>query len=243
MSPDETKVSGFVFKIQANMDPKHRDRIAFVRLASGRFQRGMKLKHVRSGKMMSISAPVMFLAQDRELAEEAWPGDIVGLPNHGQLRIGDSLTEGEIIRFTGVPDFAPELLQRVMPDDPMRAKHLGRALTQLAEEGVARAFKPFIGANWIVGVIGALQFDVLADRIRAEYGVPVRFETAGLHTARWLASDDHRTLKAFLDKNRGETAEDHDGQPVFLARNAWRLTNAEETNPDIRFLRTKDQSS
>jgi peptide chain release factor 3 len=243
VEPDEAKVSGFVFKIQANMDPKHRDRIAFVRLASGKFQRGMKLKHVRSGKMMAISAPVMFLAQDRELAEVAWPGDIVGLPNHGQLRIGDSLTEGEVIRFTGVPDFAPEMLQRVMPDDPMRAKHLGRAITQLAEEGVARAFKPFIGANWIVGVVGALQFDVLADRIRAEYGVPVRFESAGLYTARWLAADDPRKLKDFMDKNRGETAEDHDGQPVFLARNAWRLTNAEETNPDIRFLRTKDQSS
>ena len=243
IEPDEDKVSGFVFKIQANMDPKHRDRIAFVRLASGKFQRGMKLKHVRSGKNMAISAPVMFLAQDRELAEEAWPGDIVGLPNHGQLRIGDSLTEGEIIRFTGVPDFAPELLQRVLPDDPMRAKHLANALTQLAEEGVARAFKPYVGSYWIVGVVGALQFDVLADRIRAEYGVPVRFEPAGLHTARWVAADDARALKAFIDKNRGEIAEDHDGAPVFLARNPWRLNNAEETYPDIRFLKTKDQNS
>jgi len=242
VAPEEDKVSGFVFKIQANMDPKHRDRIAFVRLASGRFQRGMKLKHVRSGKTMSISAPVMFLAQDRELAEEAWPGDIVGLPNHGQLRIGDSLTEGEAIRFTGVPDFAPELLQRVLPDDPMRAKHLSRALVQLAEEGVARVFKPYVGSYWIVGVVGALQFDVLADRIRSEYGVPVRFEPAGLHTARWVAADDPRKLKEFMDKNRGETAEDHDGAPVFLARNPWRLGNAEETFSDIRFLKTKDQT-
>lgn len=242
VAPNEEKVSGFVFKIQANMDPKHRDRIAFVRLASGKFQRGMKLKHVRSGKNMSISAPVMFLAQDRELAEEAWPGDIVGLPNHGQLRIGDSLTEGEAIRFTGVPDFAPELLQRVLPDDPMRAKHLQRALIQLAEEGVARAFKPYIGSLWIVGVVGALQFEVLADRIRSEYGVPVRFEHANLHTARWVVSDDPRKAKEFLDKNRGETAEDHDGAPVFLARNAWRLNNAEETYPDVRFLKTKDQA-
>ncbi|MEQ9125014.1 MAG: peptide chain release factor 3 [Alphaproteobacteria bacterium] len=243
VAPEEDKVSGFVFKIQANMDPKHRDRIAFVRLASGRFHRGMKLKHVRSGKTMSISAPVMFLARDRELAEEAWPGDIVGLPNHGQLRIGDSLTEGEAIRFTGVPDFAPELLQRVLADDPMRAKHLSRALVQLAEEGVARAFKPFFGSHWIVGVVGPLQFDVLADRIRSEYGVPVRFEPAGLYTARWIAADDPRKLKEFLEKNRGETAEDHDGAPVFLARNAWRLGNAEETYPDIRFLKTKDQAA
>ncbi|MGZ0186918.1 MAG: peptide chain release factor 3 [Alphaproteobacteria bacterium] len=242
VEPDEKKVSGFVFKIQANMDPNHRDRIAFVRLASGKFQRGMKLKHVRTGKTMAISAPVMFLAQDRELAEEAWPGDIVGLPNHGALRIGDSLTEGEAIRFTGVPDFAPELLQRVVPEDPMRAKHLSRALTQLAEEGVARAFKPFIGSYWIVGVVGALQFDVMADRIRSEYSVPVRFESAGLHTARWVAADDARTLKDFMDKNRGETGEDHDGAPVFLARNPWRLNNAEETFPDVRFLKTKDQT-
>jgi peptide chain release factor 3 len=242
VEPTEEKVSGFVFKIQANMDPKHRDRIAFVRLASGKFQRGMKLRHVRSGKMMAISAPVMFLAQDREIAENAWPGDIVGLPNHGQLRIGDSLTEGEEVRFTGVPDFAPELLQRVLPDDPMRAKHLTRALTQLAEEGVARVFRPNVGAYWIVGVVGQLQFDVLADRIRAEYDVPVRFEPAGLHTARWVASSDPRKLKDFLDKNRGETAEDHDNEPVFLARNAWRLQNAEETYPDVRFLKTKDQT-
>lgn len=242
VAPSEDKVSGFVFKIQANMDPKHRDRIAFVRLASGRFQRGMKLKHVRSGKNMSISAPVMFLAQERELAEEAWPGDIVGLPNHGQLRIGDSLTEGEIIRFTGVPDFAPELLQRVLPDDPMRAKHLQRALVQLAEEGVARAFKPYVGSLWIVGVVGALQFEVLADRIRSEYGVPVRFEPANLHTARWVVGDDHRKVKEFIDNNRGEIAEDHDGAPVFLARNAWRLNNAEETYPDVRFIKTKDQA-
>jgi len=242
VEPTEEKVSGFVFKIQANMDPKHRDRIAFVRLASGKFQRGMKLRHVRSGKMMAISAPVMFLAQDREIAENAWPGDIVGLPNHGQLRIGDSLTEGEEVRFTGVPDFAPELLQRVLPDDPMMAKHLTRALTQLAEEGVARVFRPNVGAYWIVGVVGQLQFDVLADRIRAEYDVPVRFEPAGLHTARWVASSDPRKLKDFLDKNRGETAEDHDSEPVFLARNAWRLQNAEETYPDVRFLKTKDQT-
>ena len=164
------------------MDPKHRDRIAFMRLASGHFKRGMKLKHVRSGKMIAMSAPVLFLARDRELAEEAHAGDIVGLPNHGNLRIGDALTEGEEIHFTGIPAFAPEMLQRVRPEDPMRAKHLGRALTQLAEEGAAQAFRTRLGSDWIVGVVGPLQFDVLADRIRTEYDIPVRFEQTELYT-------------------------------------------------------------
>jgi peptide chain release factor 3 len=141
VEPGERNVSGFIFKIQANMDPKHRDRIAFMRLASGHFKRGMKLKHVRSGKTIAMSAPVLFLARDRELAEEAHAGDIVGLPNHGNLRIGDALTEGEDLHFTGIPYFAPELLQRVRPEDPLRAKHLGRALSQLAEEGAAQAFR------------------------------------------------------------------------------------------------------
>ena len=176
MSPEDEAVSGFVFKIQANMDPKHRDRIAFVRLCSGHFRRGMKLKHVRTGKMLTLHNPMLFLAQDRELAEEAWAGDIIGIPNHGNLRIGDTLTEGEDLFFTGIPSFAPEMLQKARPTDPMRAKHLGRALQQLAEEGAARVFKPRLDADWIVGVVGPLQFEVLADRIRTEYDVPVRFE-------------------------------------------------------------------
>ena len=166
VEPGEEAVSGFVFKIQANMDPRHRDRIAFVRLCSGRFKRGLKMHHVRSGKVLKVHNPVLFLAQDRELAEEAWPGDIIGIPNHGNLRIGDSLTEGEPINFTGIPSFAPELMQRVRPDDPMRAKHLGKALQQLAEEGAARVFKPVEGVDWIVGVVGPLQFEVMADRDR-----------------------------------------------------------------------------
>ncbi|MCG8692634.1 MAG: peptide chain release factor 3, partial [Minwuiales bacterium] len=163
VAPEENKVSGFVFKVQANMDPKHRDRIAYMRLCSGHFRRGMKMHHVRSGKMLTLHNPLLFLAQDRELAEEAWAGDIIGIPNHGNLRIGDALTEGESLRFTGIPSFAPEILQRVRPEDPMRAKHLGRALEQLAEEGAARVFKARLGSDWIVGVVGALQFDVLAD--------------------------------------------------------------------------------
>ena len=183
----EPEVTGFVFKVQANMDPKHRDRVAFVRLCSGHFQRGMKLFHVRSAKPMAIASPMLFLAQDRALAEDAWAGDIIGIPNHGQLRIGDALTEGETIRFTGIPSFAPELLQSVRAGDPMKAKHLEKALNQFAEEGASRLFKPQIGSGWIVGVVGPLQFEVLASRIEQEYGLPVRFEPTQFTSARWLS--------------------------------------------------------
>ncbi len=239
VDPGESKVTGFVFKIQANMDPKHRDRIAFCRLTSGHFKRGMKMLHVRSGKPMTIHNPLMFLAADRELADEAWAGDIIGIPNHGTLRIGDGLTEGEQLVFTGIPSFAPELLQRVRPEDPMKAKHLGRALEQLAEEGITRVFKPKLDANWVVGVVGALQFDVLADRIRTEYEVPVFFEPAALSTARWVEADSPLALKRFVDSNLSALADDHDGAPVFLARNAWHLTHTAEQWPQIRFLKTK----
>ncbi|MBE9555583.1 MAG: peptide chain release factor 3 [Proteobacteria bacterium] len=241
IEPTEKKVTGVIFKIQANMDPKHRDRIAFMRLASGHFKRGMKLKHVRSGKMIAMSAPVLFLARDRELAEEAHAGDIVGLPNHGNLRIGDALTEGEDIHFTGIPAFAPELLQRVRPEDPMRAKHLGRALTQLAEEGAAQAFRTRLGSDWIVGVVGPLQFEVLADRIRTEYDIPVRFEQTELYTARWVEAGDSQIMKKFADANGSALADDHDGKPVFLARNAWHLERTAEDFPEISFLKTKEQ--
>jgi peptide chain release factor 3 len=239
--PEEEAVSGFVFKIQANLDPKHRDRIAFVRLCSGRFRRGMKLLHVRSGKTLAMHNPVLFLAQDRELAEEAWAGDIIGIPNHGNLRIGDALTEGEPLRFCGVPSFAPELLRKVRPEDPMRGKHLGRALLHLAEEGAAQVFRPSFGTEWIVGVAGALQFDVLADRIRTEYGIPVHFEGTTLHTARWVEADDHQALKRFAHANHASMAEDHDGLPVFLARNAWHLKTTGEDWPAMRFLKTREQ--
>jgi peptide chain release factor 3 len=240
IEPEELKVSGFVFKIQANMDPKHRDRIAFVRLSSGHFKRGAKLLHVRSGKTLLVHNPQLFLAQDRATVEEAWPGDIIGIPNHGNLRIGDTLTEGESLHITGIPTFAPELLQTVRPLDPLKAKHVGRALQQLAEEGAASVFKPRFGTDWIVGVVGALQFDVLADRIRSEYDVPVKFEPAELFTARWIQAADHATLKKFMDSNRASVADDHDGAPVFLARNAWHLNRTHEDNPQITFLKTRE---
>jgi peptide chain release factor 3 len=243
VDPTESKVTGFVFKIQANMDPKHHDRVAFVRLCSGHFERGMKLNHVRSGAIMKAHNPLLFLAQDREVADEAWAGDIIGLPNHGKLRIGDALTEGETLHFTGIPSFAPELLQRVRPEDPMRAKHLGRALEQLAEEGAARVFKPISGGGFIVGVVGSLQFDVLADRIRTEYDIPVKFEPTALHTARWIESDDRKELERFVEENQGSIAEDHTKAWVFLARNKWHLDTAIDEWKALRFLKTKEQTS
>ena len=240
VKPNESKVTAFIFKIQANMDPKHRDRIAFTRICSGKFKKGMKLKHVRSGKVLTIHNPQMFFSQDRETAEEAWPGDILGLPNHGNLRIGDALVESnEDLHFTGIPNFAPELMQRVRSEDPMKAKHLENALVQLAEEGAARVFKPTMDSGWVVGVVGALQFDVLADRIRTEYDIPVKFEEAALYTARWLSSEDAAALKKFMDANGSAIANDHDGDPVFMARNAWHLGDAQDKNPAIKFTATK----
>ncbi|HEY2733173.1 MAG TPA: peptide chain release factor 3 [Polyangiales bacterium] len=240
IEPTEDNVTGFVFKVQANMDPKHRDRVAFVRLCSGHFRRGMKLLHVRSETPLAVHNPVLFLAQDRELADEAFAGDIIGIPNHGKLGIGDALTEGETLHFKGIPSFAPELLQRVRPTDPLRAKHLGRALEQLAEEGAARIFKPRIGGNWIVGVVGALQFDVLADRIKSEYEIPVVFEPSSLYTARWVECDDPNVIKKFLNGNEGYMADDHTGAPVFLARNSWHLETTAKDWPQIKFQKTRD---
>ncbi|MET0410530.1 MAG: peptide chain release factor 3 [Polyangiaceae bacterium] len=242
VSADEPAVTGFVFKIQANMDPKHRDRIAFVRLCSGHFERGMKLLHVRGEAEMKVHNPVMFLAQDRELAEEAWAGDIIGIPNHGKLRVGDTLTEGEVLHYAGLPSFAPELLQSVRAEDPVKNKHLSKALLHLAEEGACSVFKTVLGSTWIVGVVGGLQFEVLADRIRTEYGIPVRFEATQLLTARWVEADDERELKRFRDENMAAVAEDHLESTVFLARNTWHLERTQKDFPALRFLRIKESA-
>ena len=239
VSADEPKVTGFVFKVQANMDPKHRDRVAFVRLCSGHFERGMKLHHVRTSKQMAISNPVMFLAAEREIADDAWAGDIIGVPNHGQLRIGDALTEGEDLRFTGIPSFAPELLQSVRAADPMKAKHLDKALTQFAEEGAAKLFKPVIGSAWIVGVVGALQFDVLASRIEVEYGLPVRFEQTQFNGARWISGPADK-LEAFQKAYKGHMAHDHDGDPVYLTRLQFDIDRATRDHPEVRLSATKE---
>ena len=237
--PEETKVSGFVFKVQANMDPKHRDRVAFVRMASGHFKRGMKLTHVRTKKPMAISNPVLFLASDRELAEEAWAGDIIGIPNHGQLRIGDTLTEGEALRVSGIPSFAPELLQSCRAGDPMKAKHLEKALMQFAEEGAAKVFKPSFGSGFIVGVVGALQFEVLASRIELEYGLPVRFETSQFTSARWV-NGEKLAVDKFSTANKQHIATDHDGDPVYLTRLQWDIDRVERDFPDIELSATKE---
>ncbi|MDD2794963.1 peptide chain release factor 3 [Acidocella sp.] len=241
VEPAETPVTGFVFKVQANMDPQHRDRIAFTRICSGKFVRGMKLIHSRTLKPMAIQAPIFFFAQDRSLAEEAYPGDIIGIPNHGTLRVGDTLTEGEKLRFTGIPDFAPEILRRVRLSDPMKAKQMRKALEDLAEEGVTQVFRPMTGAEWIVGVVGALQLDVLSSRIEQEYSVPVAFEAAPYDTARWIFSEDQARLKTFIEQNKSAMSEDREGAPVYLVRNSWELNRMKDNFPEITFSATRER--
>src|SRR5580765_3665580 len=220
--PSEDQVTGFVFKVQANMDPNHRDRVAFLRLCSGRFRRGMKLKQSGTGKQIGIHNPILFFAQQRETADEAWPGDIIGIPNHGTLRVGDTLSESGDTVFTGIPNFAPEILRRVRLGDPMKQKHLARALTSLAEEGVTQVFKPMIGAQWVVGVVGNLQLDVLRSRLRAEYTLDADFEPSPYDTARWINGSE-ADLEKFYGTYRGQMATDRDGAPVFLAKSTWEL--------------------
>ncbi|WP_305968269.1 MULTISPECIES: peptide chain release factor 3 [unclassified Mameliella] len=239
IAPEEKKVAGFVFKVQANMDPKHRDRVAFVRLASGHFTRGMKLTHVRTKKPMAISNPVLFLASDRELAEEAWAGDIIGIPNHGQLRIGDTLTEGEMLKVSGIPSFAPELLQGVRAGDPMKAKHLEKALFQFAEEGAAKVFKPMIGSGFIVGVVGALQFEVLGSRIEMEYGLPVRFDPSQFTSARWVTGEK-AAVEKFINANKQHISYDNDGDVVYMTRLQWDIDRIERDYPDVTLSATKE---
>ncbi|MFW0778016.1 MAG: peptide chain release factor 3 [Rickettsiales bacterium] len=240
ITPQEEKFSGFVFKIQANMDKNHRDRIAFVRICSGKYRRGMKVLHVRSGKTLALNNPVLFLARERELAEEAWPGDILGIPGHGHLRIGDGLTEGEKLYFTGIPSFAPELFQRIRLEDPLKSKQLKEALTQLSEEGASQIFKPMDGSPWIIGVVGTLQFDVIASRIAAEYGVKGSFEAVQYTAARWIKAKDQKALDEFCNKNKFNTAEDANGQLAYLAPNDWHLERIAKDFPDIEFLKTRE---
>ena len=240
IDPTDDAVAGFVFKVQANIDPQHRDRIAFVRLCSGRFRRGMKLTNLRNGRQLTVQNPVLFLARERNLAEEAWPGDIIGIPNHGTLRVGDSLTEGADTRITGLPSFAPEILRRVRIEDPLKQKHLRHALTQLADEGVTRVFKPANGGDWVVGVVGALQLDVLQARLLAEYGLATRLDGAPYESARWL-DGERAELDRFRLRNGAALAEDHDGVPVFLARNAWDLRTTIEEWPALHFRGMREQ--
>ncbi|HTV70334.1 MAG TPA: peptide chain release factor 3 [Rhizobiaceae bacterium] len=236
----EKDMSAFVFKIQANMDPNHRDRIAFVRVCSGTLERGMKAKLVRTGKPMSLSAPQFFFARSRITADEAFAGDVVGIPNHGTLRIGDTLTEGEDILFRGVPNFAPEILRRVRLGDAMKAKKLKEALQQMAEEGVVQLFSPEDGSPAMVGVVGALQLDVLKERLAFEYTLPVDFEMARFTICRWISSDSKLELERFIEAHRGDIARDLDGDPVFLAQHAFGLNYEAERWKAIKFDAIKD---
>jgi peptide chain release factor 3 len=235
----EPAMSAFVFKIQANMDPNHRDRIAFARVCSGRLRRGMKALHVRTAKTVGLHTPQFFFAQDRSLAEEAFAGDVVGIPNHGTLRIGDTLTEGEPLAFTGLPSFAPEILRRVLLSDAMKAKKLREALQQLAEEGVVQVFRPVDGSQPLVGVVGPLQLDVLTERLSAEYGLPVRLETTRYDLARWIVAENRADLDKLVAAERGAIAEDLDGDPVFLATSQINLRLTGERHPGVKFRETK----
>jgi len=237
---DEPKMSAFVFKIQANMDPNHRDRIAFARLCSGKLTRGMKAKLVRTGKNMSLSAPQFFFAQDRSVADEAFAGDVVGIPNHGTLRIGDTLTEGEDVTFVGVPSFAPEIVRRVRLGDAMKAKKLKEALQQMSEEGVVQVFRPRDGAPALVGVVGPLQLDVLKARLEAEYQLPVDFEVSEFQLARWISSEDRKKLDTFITTNNSSIADDVDGDPVYLAKNEFYLGYTRDRAEGIVFSEIKD---
>ena len=240
ISPDDDEVTGFIFKVQANMDPNHRDRIAFMRQVSGTFKRGMKLTPSGLGKPIAIHSPILFFAQDREIADTAEAGDIIGIPNHGTLRVGDTLSEKNQIRFTGLPNFAPEILRRVQLKDPTKTKQLRKALDDLSEEGVIQVFYPEIGGSSIVGVVGQLQLDVLVSRLAAEYKVEAALEASPFATARWVKGDD-AALREFEKFNQGNLARDRDGDMVFMATSAWAVGYQQEKNPELTFSATKER--
>lgn len=242
IQPTEKKFTGVVFKIQANMNPAHRDRIAFVRICSGMFKRGMSIKVVRSGKDIRTSTVVSFLSQRRELLEEAYPGDIIGIPNHGTLQLGDTLTEGETLQFTGLPFFAPEIFQSVEIADPMRSKQLKLGLTQLGEEGAIQVFRPHIGNALLLGAVGVLQFEVVTHRLKHEYGVDARIAPAKYQVARWVTSDDPRELQRFITANAHRIAYDAVDAPTFLASYGAELSVAEENWPAIKFHKLREHA-
>jgi peptide chain release factor 3 len=237
---NEPKLTGFVFKIQANMDPAHRDRVAFMRICSGRFHSGMKMRHVRLDKDVKAANALTFMAQDREHVENAWPGDIVGLHNHGTISIGDTFTEGEALQFTGIPNFAPELFRRAQLRDPLKLKALQKGLAQLSEEGATQFFRPMIGNDLILGAVGVLQFEVVAYRLKNEYSVDSSFEDVKIQTARWIQCEDEKMLADFKRQLSNNLAEDGAGQLVYLAPTRVNLQLTEERWPDIRFAATRE---
>ena len=237
---DEEKFSGFVFKIQANMDPKHRDRIAFLRICSGKYVKGMKMKHARTGKDMRIADAFSFKAGERISVEEAVAGDIIGLHNHGSIQIGDTFTEGESLKFSGIPHFAPELFKRIRLKDPLRAKQLQNGIRQLSEEGSTQVFFPFRNNDVVVGAVGQLQFDVVAYRLKEEYGVDAIYESVNVHTARWVDSEDAKALEKFKTKAEDNLSIDGGGHLTYLAPTRVNLSLSEERYPDIVFRATRE---
>lgn len=242
VSPFEEAFSGFVFKIQANMDPAHRDRIAFLRICSGKFTRGMKVFHHRVGKEISLANATIFMAQDRTNVEEAYAGDIIGIYNHGTIKIGDTFTQKEPLRFTGIPNFAPEHFRRVILNNPFKVKQLQKGLTQLAEEGAVQFFRPLQGSDYILGAVGVLQFDVTVARLQAEYGVDAAYEPVSFSTARWIGCEDKKKLEEFERKHLSNLAHDSEGHLAYLAPSAWRLDFVMEDWPAISFKKTREHS-
>lgn len=241
VSPEESDFSGFVFKIQANMDPKHRDRIAFLRICSGKFTKGMKLRHLRIGKDIQIANALTFMAGDRSNAEIAVPGDIIGLHNHGTIRIGDTFTEGESLQFKGIPNFAPELYRLVRLKDPLKSKALIKGLLELSEEGATQIFRPLNSNELILGAVGILQFDVVAHRLKDEYKVECAYEPVNIVCARWVYADDPKILSEFKKKAFNNLALDGSDSLIYLAPTKVNLNLAIEKNPDIKFLATREQ--
>jgi peptide chain release factor 3 len=241
VAPEEAAFSGFVFKIQANMDPKHRDRIAFLRVTSGRYTKGMRLRQVRTGRDVQVAGAITFMAREREAVEEAYAGDIIGLHNHGTIQIGDTFTEGEVLKFSGIPYFAPELFRRVLLADPLRMKALHKGLDQLSEEGATQVFRPVIGNDLILGAVGALQFDVVAWRLKHEYGVECRYEPVDVATARWIEADA-AALKEFRAQYDARLALDRTGNLVYLAPSAVNLKLTQERWPQVVFRSTREHA-
>ena len=243
VEPTETPFSGFVFKIQANMDPAHRDRIAFMRVTSGRFERGMRLKHLRLNRDIKVSSVVTFMASSREQVEEAYAGDIIGLPNHGNMQIGDSFSEGEVLQFTGIPFFAPEIFRSVRIRNPLKVKQLHKGLQQLGEEGAVQVFKPVMGSDLILGAVGVLQFEVVASRLMNEYGVDAVFESTSTTSARWVSCEDKKMLSDFERSLAHNVAYDAAGNMTYLATSGVNLRLTEERWPKVRFHATREHSA
>lgn len=241
IAPEEPKFSGFVFKIHANMNPKHRDRIAFLRIVSGKFERNKMYYHVRSGKSFRTANPTAFMSQDREIIDEAWPGDIIGLHDTGTFKIGDTLTEGEAVNFRGIPSFSPQIFRHIMNADPLREKQYHKGLDQLAEEGVVQIFsKPHQPNQRVLGVVGQLQLEVLQSRLENEYNAACKYEPIDVSIAHWITADDPKILKDFVDANSRRILVDIRGNFVYVAESEWSLNRVQEKNPSIRFYTTSE---